>query len=865
MKPFYRVAVPHKDILEGRLTMDVFAADLWEVYKERAPPEYIDAELFFKKTYITEGLKNLLDIVEKRLKGDGGDPVIQIQTPFGGGKTHALIALYHKARQQWGAKPVVIVGTALDPKNETLWGLLGEQLGVEEEDILTRKISPGRETLRSLLEKHQPILILIDEVLEYVTKAAGVPVGETTLAAQTIAFMQELTEVAGTLERVCVVMTLPSSFLEHYDMRVEELFHQLQKVSGRVERVYTPVQENEISRVIRRRLFSLVNESEVRHIISEFMEYAEREGILPAGVDPRDYMSRFIESYPFLPEVIDVLYHRWGSIPTFQRTRGVLRILSLVIHSLKGSSNPYITLSDFDLANQEIRWELIKHIGSELDSIIAADITGPDSGSKKVDSSIGSVFQGLRIGTRTATCIFLYSFSGAEEKGATINEIKRSATVVDNPSSIVVEAIDHLKNKLFYLHHQNGKYYFTKQPNLVKILLSRMENIKDDEVRETEREMLKAELSGKKFKVFIWPDKTKDIPDTPDLKLIVIPQNDVEFMKDMLESKGDSPRVYRNTILFLCPSDIEKNSLLNSIKRKIAYEWIKTDKTLKLTEEQNKDVDKYLDDEKKKLKDIVKSCYRLVYLPKKDEKGGLDLEVIDLGIPTFGVEEKLDEWVYSRLRDEEKIFEKISPLVIRDRYLREKDFVGVKLIYESMLRTPGERRPISRTPFDESIIEGVKNGMFGLGYLVKEGERPICKYFKTDAEVTFSEYEVIINDTICIEQQQEKVRGPSYQQPPTQSQSSTETPTPLFAFPSPEESISQPSSSVLTNSRDSISLEFNVPRGKLSDIMRMMNFIHGKFEELRITIRATKGSISDAEYKNKIIETLRQLGIKVNE
>jgi hypothetical protein len=104
MKAFHTVAIPHRDILEGRLTMDVFAADLWEVCRQRGPDEYRDSATYFQKTYLTQGLENLLGVVKKRLSGDGGDPVIQIQTPFGGGKTHSLIALYHKA-VEWNTKP----------------------------------------------------------------------------------------------------------------------------------------------------------------------------------------------------------------------------------------------------------------------------------------------------------------------------------------------------------------------------------------------------------------------------------------------------------------------------------------------------------------------------------------------------------------------------------------------------------------------------------------------------------------------------------------------------------------------------------------------------------------------------------------
>src|SRR3989454_3188180 len=304
MKPFHTIAVADKDIIEGRLTMDVFAADLWETYLGRAAPEYKEPKLFFEKTYITKGLSNLLSAVEKRLKGGGGDAVIQIQTPFGGGKTHALIAMYHRATQ-WKAMSVVIVGTAMNPKEETLWGALEKQL-TGEIGQLKGEVSPGREVLRRILDANQPALVLIDELLEYTTKAAGVAVKETTLAAQTIAFIQELTEVAGTLPKVCIVVTLPSSIIEHYDEKAEKLFQQLQKVAGRVEKIYTPVQEQEITKVIRRRLFSDIDEAKAEKVVSEFMDYAERENILPIGIEPSEYRNDFLESYPFFPEVISI-------------------------------------------------------------------------------------------------------------------------------------------------------------------------------------------------------------------------------------------------------------------------------------------------------------------------------------------------------------------------------------------------------------------------------------------------------------------------------------------------------------------------------------------------------------------------------
>ncbi|MCX7767082.1 MAG: DUF499 domain-containing protein, partial [Candidatus Sumerlaeia bacterium] len=329
MKPFITIARPHKDILEGRLTSDIFAADLWQVFKNEAPDEYKNPDIFFRKTYITHGLENLLSIAEKRLKGKGGDPVIQLQTPFGGGKTHSLIALYHKAKVEWKAKVVVIDGTVLDPRESRIWEEIEIQLSGKAEK-LQGMTSPGREKLQELISKKQPILILLDEILEYTTKAAGTAVGSSNLASQTLAFIQELTTTINTIDKALLIFTLPSSVLERYDENAERLFQQLQKIAGRTEKVYTPVQDEEVSQVIRRRLFSEINDQLAKETIEEFLDYAEKERFLPEGIERAIYRERFLKSFPFQPEVIDVLYKRWGSLPQFQRTRGVLRILANV-------------------------------------------------------------------------------------------------------------------------------------------------------------------------------------------------------------------------------------------------------------------------------------------------------------------------------------------------------------------------------------------------------------------------------------------------------------------------------------------------------------------------------------------------------
>lgn len=852
MKPYHTVAIPHKDILEGRLTMDVFAADLWEVSQKRGPEEYRDSETFFRKTYLTEGLENLLNIVEKRLAGKGGDPVIQIQTPFGGGKTHTLIALYHKARL-WNAKTVVMVGTALGT-DTTLWSLLEQQL-TGSISKCKGQTAPGREVLREILADQQPVLILMDEVLEYVTKASGVRVEDSTLAAQTMAFMQELTEAAGICDKVCLAVTLPASILEHYDENAETLFQQLQKVAGRVEKIYTPVQEREITKIIRRRLFSSIDEKYAKKVVKEFLDYADKEGLVPAGVEPSEYRDRFIDSYPFMPEVVDVLYHRWGSYPTFQRTRGVLRLLSLVIFATKGVNKPYIGLADFDLGNQEIRQELLKHIGAEYNSVIAADISDVHAGSRFVDTQLGSAFQGLHLGRRTATTIFMYSFSGGSERGTTIGEIKRSATTLENPSSVIVVAVDLLKGKLFYLQNPGEKYYFRNQPNINRILLSKIENIKESEILEAEKENLKSTIRGGRFKTFIWIENSADIPDSEELKLLILRQENKTTIEEITKNKGQNPRVYRNTLFFLYPLESERPVYLQNLMRYIAYGKVESDRDLGISEEQRREISKEYRKAKDNIKESIQRLYRIVSIPGK--------EAFDLGIPTFGEERGLDVKIYDDLRAEGEILERTTPLFLKTKYLSKNPYVLTEQLYQSTLKTPGEPRYINKTVLESAISDGVTNGIFGLGVL--ENDKPRCQFFKKLPSVSLSDNEILISETICIAQGEyrpptgETAGGVGSTEQGYTGQTATGTSSASGKTGSGTEGQ--------TSSTDiqTLNLKFSIPMGKVSNILGVINFLTSRFKKVEIVIEANEGTISEQDYENKVKEAFDQIGVKLKE
>jgi len=825
--------------------MDVFAADLWQVANGKAPLDYQDADLFFKKTYLTKGLKNIIETAKARLEGRSGDSVIQLQTPFGGGKTHTLIALYHKAKE-WKAKVVVFDGTALSPEEVKPWEELERQLTGKIE-ITKGNTAPGKDKLIKLLSENTPVLILMDEVLEYATKAAGIKVGDSNLASQTFAFIQELTSAVATTGNALLVLTLPSSILEHYDENAEKMFQQLQKITGRMEKIYTPVEDEEIEQVVRARLFSKTDEKEeAKKVVDEFVEYAKNEGLL-SGDEVVEYRNRFLKSYPFKPEVIDILYKRWGSFPTFQRTRGVLRLLSLVVHDLLDKSIPFIRLGDFNLNNNELRRELIKHIGQEWDGIIAQDITSKGSGAKKVDDSLGSSYKPYRLGTVVSTTIFMMSFSGKGEKGSSIKEIKLNAIYPDFSSTVIDTVISNLKEKLFYLSDEG--LFFTNQPNLNRIIIAREENVSRSDIYEEEKRVIESRVSkSSKFKVYIHPKFPKDVADTDEFKLIILNKDKPD--REFIEKYGEIPRVYRNTLIFLCMDENQKEKFYSYLRKLLALKSIDGDKGLKLTEGQKKEVKNKLKNYKQREYEELRKLYRKLYLPAKD-----GYKEIDMGLPTFG-ESSLDKEIYEYMRSQGEILEKIAPKVIKDKYLSEKDYVEIKKLYEAFLKTPGEIRLISKNAFIESIKEGVRNGLFGFGYI--SGEKIEFKYINKTPTVNLTDDEVIIKPELCIKDI-EKEEGKKEEQ--TYTQEGLEETQEVKEIE--EEKVE--TEKFERGKYSKISLKLKVPVGQFSTIARIVNYLKNKFNQctIEITIHAGNGEIPETEYEDKVKEALIQSGIEI--
>lgn len=435
-----------------------------------------------------------------------------------------------------------------------------------------------------------------------------------------------------------------------------------------------------------------------------------------------------LKAYPFHPETIDVLHRRWGSLPTFQRTRGVLRILSLVVYRLKDSAVSLIRPCDFDLSFDELAEELIKHIGREYESVLRADITAKDSNAKKVDRTLGSTYQGLNLATKLATVIFLYSFSGGE-RGVTLGELKLACADVNVPSSVITEVVEQLSNNLYYLWKEDGKFVFKSRPNLNKLLVSRMSEIEEPELKDFTKSLLQKYL-GSALPAYIWPRSSRDVPDTEEFKLVVLPQNDRKLVEEILNNYGENPRVYKNKVFFLVPMESEKFNF-ESWLRRIAWEKIAKDKSLNLTEAQKKDVERYLKEVKDDERGELRKYYRIVYIPARE------IKEIDLGLSIYKDKRPITKEIFDRLKTEKEIVEKLSPILIIEKYLSSRDYLELEQLYKSMLSTPGEPR-VTRENFIKSIREDVKYKHFGFGYV--RGSDVECVRFGEEPEITLQEY-----------------------------------------------------------------------------------------------------------------------------
>ncbi len=656
LKAWREVVNPHQDVASGRYQQAEFAADLWQVQLGEGTDEYRDPVEFFRRTYLTASLQQLLVGAVQRLTGQGGDPVVQLQTNFGGGKTHSMLALYHlfggtspaelvgidAVMKEAGAttlprvKRVVLVGNRISPGNpvtksdgtvvRTLWGELAWQLGgrpafdrVRADD--ERATSPG-DVLRELLNQYGPCLILIDEWVAYARQLHDIgdlPAGsfETHFT-----FAQALTESAKLVKHCLIVISLPASDtsgspasrtqaddVEVGGARGRAALDRLRNVVGRVEASWRPASAEEGFEIVRRRLFEpLIDQAQfvARDTVAKAFAdlYRTQQQEFPPECHDADYEKRLKAAYPIHPEVFDRLYTDWSTLVKFQRTRGVLRLMAAVIHSLweKGDRNPLIQPGNLPIDDPRVQFELTRYLSDNWVPVIEKDVDGPSALPLRLDGEVPNLgkYAACR---RVARTIYLGSAptATAANRGLEDRRIKLGCVMPGESPAVFGDALRRLSSAATYLYQDSARYWYSTQPTVTKMAEDRAEQLKrdSDKVAQEIDKRLRLDLShkGDFSRIHPLPQSGQDVADDLDARLVVLgvdhpyskeAGNAAEVTaKAILESRGNSPRLYRNTLVFLAVDKTRLQDLDEAVRHYLAWTSIVGEKeTLDLSPHQ---------------------------------------------------------------------------------------------------------------------------------------------------------------------------------------------------------------------------------------------------------------------------------------
>ncbi|MGH8435069.1 MAG: ATP-binding protein, partial [Pseudomonas sp.] len=606
--------------------------------------EYRKPQEFFRRTYLTESLKRLLVGAVQRVVGKGGDPVVQLQTNFGGGKTHSMLALFHLFSGAWpgdlagvetvlaeagvtqlpGVKRVVLVGNKISPGNpvtkadgtlvRTLWGELAYQLGgkkafarVQADD--EKATNPG-DALRELFKEYGPCLILIDEWVAYARQLhdqSDLPAGsfETQFS-----FAQALTESAKLAGNCLLVISLPASDtagsphtqaddVEVGGIRGREALDRLRNVIGRVESSWRPATAEEGFEIVRRRLFEPIAADlyKQRDLTARgFAElYRNQAAEFPPECKTVDYEKRIQSAYPIHPEIFDRLYTDWSTLVKFQRTRGVLRLMAAVIHSLweKGDRNPLILPSTVPIDDQRVQFELTRYLSDNWVPIIEKDVDGPNSLPLKIDGELPNLGQ-LHATRRAARTIYLGSAptTAAAHRGLEDRRVKLGCVMPGESPAVFGDALRRLAATATYLYQDGTRFWYGTQPTVTKLAEDRAEQYKrdPDKVAQELDERLRKNLAnaGDFARVHALPRASVDVPDDLDARLVVL-SAEHSYTKEagnaaesaaraILETRGNSPRLYRNTLVFLAADKVRMQDLDEALRKYLAWESIVAEK-----------------------------------------------------------------------------------------------------------------------------------------------------------------------------------------------------------------------------------------------------------------------------------------------
>lgn len=723
LRPWREVAQPHPDVLEARFTDAEFAANLALVDQAIGSEEYVDPLAFFRITYLTEGLSRVLRAAAERFAKKGGDPVIGLQTNFGGGKTHTMLALYHLAgAAEAGYKPetlngvkgifeaagvatlptvqrAVFVGTHKGPSEvmhasdgreiRTVWGYIAFRLGGWDAvdhiaDSEAKRTNPGSEKLVQILEAAAPCLILLDEVVAFAKQLRG----EEYEAFH--AFIQSLTEAAAAVPGAVVVGSLPESGMEVGDERGAEALGRLEKLFGRVQSAWTPARDMETFEIVRRRLFQPLDEDgeKARDATIQAFSKLYRDNasdFLPEAREPA-YREQMRRAYPIHPQVLKSFSEDWSTLEKFQRTRGILKIMANAIYAMwRGQSNaPLITLALLPLNEDKVRTAILEPLDRAYGGIMQAEVDGEMALPVKMEAT-RKRYGDVIAATRAARAVFLATspHSGSARGGLTGPALRLACAQPGDQISIFGDALRELSERAAYLYREGDRYWFSTQPTLNKIADERARDVPQDEADAEIIAIVRKEQGQKGgfHRVHAAPDSMIDVDDARAIALVIIPPVHPHALKsptktpaetivaDTLQRRGSGQRRFRNALVFVAADESGLETCREIARKYLAWKSIVDDKDFAdtLTRAQFEDANARMRQSAEGLAQRIRSTWSHVLHPVHTQDGSngsgptTGFELDHTSVVNRAPGKPVAQVVYDKLRAGSVIVDELGP------------------------------------------------------------------------------------------------------------------------------------------------------------------------------------------------------------
>lgn len=671
----FDTCVPRDEILSGDLSLDLFAAKLRLVVEGTAPQVYQDANKFFANTFATDGIKTLIrEVFSRLMKQSAGAGVVRLETSFGGGKTHDEIALWHICKQgreihglerftdisvipDRPLQVAAIDGRDLDPEQGvyhsdsglttyTLWGEIAYQIGgISGYQLLQGSdksgVSPGTSVLERLTGG-QPTVIILDEIARYLRSAKAKQIGRSDLAKQVVAFLFSLMDLAAACDNLVLVYSLAST-ADTFAEETAEL-QETMRASARQERVLSPSTDIEIYNIVKQRVFDRVSEEAAQKAASEYLAaYRNCRVNLPDGCKDASYSKAIAQSYPFHPELFNLLTKKIASIPEFQKTRGALRLFAQVVRHLWENRDgwmPMIHTHHIPIGmDGEITNDLTSRLQrSPLRNAIGADIYNPDGRPAYAQLQDGEWIAAGKppFSTWVARSIFLHSLTQGNSSGIRLAELNLSLLTPGVDSGFVDRALKTLTKVAWYLDFDpvTSLARFKEEPSINKIITEEKEQVGVVLAKEDLRTRRDRIFAKRFFTLVSNIESPGDVDDNPDdVALCAIDFDEAtvnastdaapELIERIFNNSGESGkfRTYRNRLLFLVANRLELETAIDNAREYKAIQNIlkSQNRLADLSGSQQKQLK-----EREGAKDIavrvsLTNAYRHLFYPSNDQ------------------------------------------------------------------------------------------------------------------------------------------------------------------------------------------------------------------------------------------------------